>query len=95
MNSKKLYIVLYYHHIYENDQEKLSKWIDIYKGIIHGYDSAAKLSNNEIKAIPYTILSIQLICCAWLSEQDKYKNIFYVNKKMTKWIYENFEKLII
>ena len=79
----------------ENNQEKLAQWIEIYKNIIYGYDSVAKLSDNEVKAIPYVILSNQLICCAWLSEQEKYKNIFQVNKKMTKWIYENFDKLMI
>ena len=79
----------------ENNQENLSKWIEIYKNIIYGYDSVAKLSDNETKAIPYVILSNQLICCAWLSEQEKYKNIFQVNKKMTKWVCENFDKLMI
>ncbi len=79
----------------ENDKEKLAQWIEIYKNIIYGYDSVAKLSSNETKAIPYVVLANQIICCAWLSEQEKYKNIFQVNKKMTKWICENFEKLII
>lgn len=80
---------------HENDQEKLAQWIEIYKNIIYGYDSVAKLSSNEVKAIPYVILSNQLICCAWLSEQEKYKNIFYVNQKMTQWIYNNFDQLMI
>lgn len=79
----------------ENNQEQLLQWVEIYKNIMYGYDSVTKLSSNEIKAIPYVILLNQLICCAWLSEQDKYENIFDVNKKMTKWICENFEKLII
>lgn len=79
----------------ENNQEKLAQWIEIYKNIIYGYDSVAKLSSNELKAIPYVILSNQLICCAWFSEQEKYKNIFDVNKKMTEWICENFDKLRI
>lgn len=79
----------------ENNQEKLVQWIEIYKNIIYGYDSVVKLSASEIKAIPYVILSNQLICCAWLSEQEKYKNVFQVNQKMTKWICENFDKLMI
>lgn len=79
----------------DNDQEKLAQWVEIYKNIIYGYDSVAKLSSNEIKAIPYVILSNQLICCAWLSEQEKYQNIFNVNKNMTKWICDNFDKLMI
>lgn len=78
----------------ENDREKFYKWIEIYKNIIYGFDSVAKLSDDEIKAIPYVILSIQLICCDCFSEKEKYKNVFNVNKKMTKWICENFDKLI-
>ena len=79
----------------ENDQEKLARWIEIYKNIIYGYDSVIKLNMNEIKAIPYVILFNQLICCAWFSGQEKYKNIFNVNKKMTEWIGGNFDKLKI
>ena len=79
----------------ENDQEKLAQWIEIYKNIIYGYDSVAKLGTNEIKAIPYVILFNQLICCAWFCEQEKYKNIFIANKKMTEWICDNFDKLVI
>ena len=79
----------------EKDPEKLARWIEIYKNIVYGYDSVAKLSRNEMDAIPYVILSNQLICCAWLSDQDKYKNIFNVNKKMTNWICNHFENLII
>lgn len=79
----------------EKNPEKLAQWIEIYKNIIYGYNSVAKLSTNEIKAIPYVILLNQFICCAWLSEQEKYKNIFNVNKKMTEWMCSNFDKLII
>ena len=79
----------------EHNQEKLAQWIEIYKNIIYGYDSVAKLSDNETKAIPYVILSNQLICCAWLSEREKYKNVFEVNRKMTRWICKNFHKLMI
>ncbi len=31
----------------ENDDEKLSRWIDIYKNIIYGYDSTAKMTDDE------------------------------------------------
>lgn len=79
----------------EADGEKLNKWIGIYKNIIYGFDSVTKLSDDEVKAIPYVVLSIQLVCCACFFEQEKYKSIFNVNRKMTKWICENFDKLIL
>ena len=79
----------------ENKPEKLAQWIGNYKNIMYGYDSVAKLTANEIKAIPYVLLCNQVICCAWFSEQEKYTNIFQVNKKMTTWICENFDALML
>lgn len=79
----------------ESDTGKLEKWLDIYKNIIYGYDSVAKLSDDERKAIPYVILSNQLVCVAWFAKQEKYQDIFETNKKMTKWIIDSFDKLQI
>jgi len=77
----------------ENDNEKLSKWVDIYKNIIYGYDEVVKLTSEEKKAIPYVILSNQLICVAWFSKQEKYRDIYQVNKKMTEWLVNNISRL--
>ncbi len=80
---------------FANDNDRLSKWIEIYQGIIRGYDSVAKLSDEEKKAIPYVILSNQLICIAWFSEMEKFEEICKTNMKMTKWIIEHMEELQI
>lgn len=79
----------------EKDNEKLLRWIKIYKNILYGYDSVAKLSDDEKKAVPYVVLSNMFICTAWFSEQEKYKHIFETEKKMTRWICDNFDKLTI
>lgn len=79
----------------DDNKEKLTKWIYIYKNIMYGYDSVAKLSYEERKSIPYVVLSNQLIVVAWLSEQEKYKHIYETNKEMTKWLISNFNKLTI
>lgn len=79
----------------ESDCNKLEKWIEIYKNIIYGYDSVVGLSDDERKAIPYVLLSNQLVCVAWFSEQEKYKDNFEVNKKMTEWMIEVWDKLKI
>lgn len=79
----------------EDDGRKLEKWIEIYKNIVYGYDSVIKLSEEERLAIPYVILSNQLICVAWFSEQEKYQDVFETNKKMTGWIVEHLEELNI
>ncbi|QHQ60840.1 helix-turn-helix domain-containing protein [Anaerocolumna sedimenticola] len=75
--------------------KKLTQWIELCRSIIEGYDSVVKLSEEERKAIPYVILSNQLICVAWFSEQEKYKEIYQINKAITNWIVNNFDKLHI
>ena len=69
------------------------KWLDIYRDIICGYDSVAKLTDAERRAIPYVLLANQFVCVAWFSEQDKYVEIFETNKRMTAWLLERFEDL--
>lgn len=76
-----------------DDENKLEKWIDIYKEIVFGYDSVVKMSEDESKAVPYVLLSNQLIATAWFAEQEKYKDFYEVNIKMTRWIVHNFDKL--
>jgi Ser/Thr protein kinase RdoA (MazF antagonist) len=68
-------------------------WLEIYRDIIWGYDSVAHLTEAERRAIPYIILANQFVCVAWFAQQDKYVEIFEVNKKMTAWLIEHFEEL--
>ena len=80
---------------FENDNlDKLSQWVVIYKNILYGYDEVAKLSDNEWKAIPFVMITNQFISTAWFSEQEKYKDIYEINKKMTEWMLENFESML-
>ncbi len=69
------------------------KWLDIYRDIICGYDSIARLTEAEKQAIPYVILANQFVCVAWFAEQEKYKEIFEINKQMTKWLFSKFDEL--
>lgn len=69
------------------------RWLEIYRDIICGYDNVAHLTEAERSAIPYIILANQFVCVAWFSEQDKYAEIFEVNKRMTTWLIEKFEEL--
>jgi Ser/Thr protein kinase RdoA (MazF antagonist) len=69
------------------------RWLEIYRQILWGYDSVAHLTQEERKAIPYVILANQFVCVAWFAGQDKYAEIFEINKKMTRWLIEKFEEL--
>ena len=80
---------------FENDNlDKLSQWVVIYKNILYGYDEVAKLSDHEWKAIPFVMITNQFISTAWFSEQEKYKDIYEINTKMTEWMLENFESML-
>lgn len=68
-------------------------WLEIYRNIICGYDSVAYLKDEERRAIPYVILANQFVCVAWFAGQDKYAELFEINKKMTLWLIERFEEL--
>ncbi len=68
-------------------------WLGIYRDILWGYDSVAKLTEAERKAIPYIILTNQFVCVAWFAEQDKYAEIYETNKRMTAWLIEQFGEL--
>lgn len=77
----------------ESDSAKLSKWLEIYRNILWGYDSVVKLTDQEYKALPYVIMANQLICTAYFSEQDKYAELFETNKRMTLWLTTVFDEL--
>lgn len=68
-------------------------WLGVYRDIICGYDSVAHLTDEERKAIPYVLLANQFVCVAWFAEQDKYAELFEINKRMSAWLIERFEEL--
>ena len=73
--------------------ENNDSWLGIYRDILWGYDSVAKLTEAERKAIPYIILANQFVCVAWFAEQDKYADICETNKRMTAWLIEKLGEL--
>ena len=77
-----------------DNTDKLNQWTIIYKNILYGYDEVVKLSDNEWKAIPYVVITNQLISTAWFSEQEKYRELYETNKKMTEWMLDNFDDML-
>lgn len=75
--------------------EERDNWFDIYNGIICGYDEVVNLTETEKKAAPYIIIANQLICTAYFSEEEQYREVFNINLTMTKWLISNFERLSI
>lgn len=77
------------------NEAKLANWVRIYKNIITGYDTVVKLTAEEKKAIPYVVLSNQLLALAWFAGQEKFQELYETNKKMTEWMVGVFEELRI
>ena len=69
------------------------RWLTIYRDIICGYDAVVHLTEAERRAIPCMILANQFVCVAWFAEQDKYAELFEVNRKMTAWLIEKIGEL--
>ena len=80
---------------FESDNiDKLKQWLTIYKNIMYGYDEVVKLSDDEWKAIPYVVITNQLISTAWFSEQENYRDLYETNKKMVEWMLDNFNDMM-
>ena len=77
------------------NESKLAKWIQIYKNIINGYDDVVKLTAAEKKAVPYVVLSNQLIALAWFEGKEKYQETYEINKKMTEWLVSVWSELSV
>lgn len=77
------------------NESKLSKWVQIYKNIMYGYDDVVKLTEEEKKAVPYVILSNQLLALAWFEGKEKFREIYETNKKMTEWLVSVWKDLSV
>lgn len=68
-------------------------WLNVYRGIISGYDEIQPLTAAERKAIPYVLLANQFVCVSWFSRQAQYEDVFKTNVEMTRWILGHFDEL--
>lgn len=73
-------------------EDGFTKWPEILKGIITGYNRICPLSDTEKQAIPYIIYSIQMIFIAWLVEHEAYKDCALQNRKILVWIWAHKDK---
>ena len=79
----------------EGNEAKFKKWIQIYKNIVYGYDDVVKLTEEEKQALPYVVMSNQLLALAWFAGQEKNAELYETNRKMTEWLIKEFDELRI
>ena len=65
------------------------RWLDFWHALVDGYGP----TENERRAAPLVLMGSQMVCVAWFAGQEKYREIFETNKKMTLWLLERFEEL--
>lgn len=78
-----------------SESKNHKKWFEIYENIILGYDSVCNLTKGEKEALPYVVLSNQIICYAYFSQFDKFEELKNINKNMTLWLCDNIDCLDI
>ena len=65
------------------------RWRESWKALLAGYGPA----ENERRAAPLVLLGSQFVCVAWFAGQEKYREMFETNKKMTHWLLERMGQL--
>ncbi|MDE6212315.1 MAG: helix-turn-helix domain-containing protein [Lachnospiraceae bacterium] len=74
-------------------KECISRWLPLYRKILKGYDDVVHLTEEEQKAVPYVVFSIQLICTSYFSGKEKYEDLAEINECMLMRLIEHKEEL--
>lgn len=74
---------------------KREEWFKLYQDVMMGYDSTAHMTESEKKALPFVVLGNQMICVAWFSTQEQYKELFETNVKMLRFLMDNRDRLTV
>lgn len=78
---------------FTDQKECISRWLSLYRQILKGYDDMVHLTEEERKAVPYVVFSIQLICTAYFSGKEKYEDLAEINERMLMRLIEHKEEL--
>ena len=80
---------------FSNEDAALEKWLPLYQNIIQGYDGVVQLTEEEKKALPYVVLSIQLICVAYFADKEQFTELAKVNEQMLVELMEHQNELLM
>ena len=79
---------------FADTEEVMAKWLLLYQNIVRGYDAVIGLTREEKQALPYVVLSIQMICVAYFSEKEQFAELAKVNEQMLVRLIECKDKLL-
>ena len=75
------------------EHEKLDRWVEVWQNILRGYDAVIHMTPEEKAAVPFVVLSIQLICVGFFSGIEKLAPLAKTNIQMTQWLIAHREEL--
>ena len=73
--------------------EQLAGWIPMFRALLRGYDEVVHMTEAEKQAVPWVVLSIELICVGYFSAYDKFHALAQTNMDMLRWLMEHREEL--
>ena len=73
----------------ETDPGYRDRWLNAWKALLEGYGP----TEAERRAAPLVLLGSQLVCVAWFAGQEKYRDLFEINRQMTGWLLAHFGEL--
>ena len=74
-------------------EDAVEKWLPLYQNMVKGYDEVMHLTVEEKNALPYVIMSIQLICVAYFADKEQFVELAKVNEQMLAELMERKEEL--
>lgn len=78
---------------FADTNETMETWLALYQSIVKGYNEVMPLTAEEKQALPYVVLSIQLICVAYFADKEQFAELEKVNEKMLTRLMECRERL--
>lgn len=76
-----------------SDSAAREQWFDLLHRLLSAYDAENPLTEAEKAAVPMMVFSIQLICAAYFSGTERFKELYETNLGMLRFLAENRERL--
>ncbi|MCL2771712.1 MAG: phosphotransferase [Oscillospiraceae bacterium] len=76
------------------NNEAITKWLRTFKSFLTGYNSVSEFTDEELEAIPYMFVSVQLLTTAFFSKVGKSKEFVDEYIEYLKWLYDSRSRFL-
>jgi Ser/Thr protein kinase RdoA (MazF antagonist) len=77
----------------KND-DQVTTWLEMLRGFLSGYNTISEITNEELDAIPYMFILIQLLTVAFWVSRKKSKEMIDENIEYLDWLYYNKHRFL-